>query len=261
MVRRQLSGRRVLITGASSGIGRAIALELARHGARLLVTARRADRLAALAEEVRQAGGTCDVLPGDVTDPAHRAALISAAEERLGGLDILINNAGVGAVGRFSVAGPDRLRQVMEVNFFAAAELIRLAVPLLRRGTRPMVVNVASILGHRGAPRVSEYSASKFALRGFSEAIRAELFHEGIGVLVVSPGTTESEFYGSVLEQRGETPWPVQPKVPAERVARDVCRAIERDRHEIVPNTRGRLLVWLNRLAPRLVDRAMQRWG
>ena len=147
------------------------------------------------------------------------------------------------------------------MNFFAAAEFIRVALPLLKQGERPIVVNVASILGHRATPRNSEYYASKFALIGLSESIRAELSKIGVDVLVVSPGSTESDFFEHSIGHGRSTPWPTQPACrpptwPARR-----CRTIERGKHEIIPNFRGRLLCWLDRLAPRLVDRLMERYG
>ncbi|HJT32389.1 MAG TPA: SDR family oxidoreductase [Pirellulales bacterium] len=261
MARRTIQGSRVLITGASSGIGRALAVELARAGARLVLNARRQDRLQAVADQAQAVGGQVALAVGDVTQADDRGAALAAAERHFGGLDILVNNAGVSAWGRFDLAGPERLRQIMEVNFFALAEMTRAALPLLARGRDPLVVNIASILGHRGIPLQSEYCASKFAVRGFSEVLRAELAKQHVDVLVVSPGSTESELFEHLLEKTGEMPWPAQPKTPAASVARHIVRAMERGRHEIIPNRRGKLLVWLNRLCPRLVDRWMARYG
>jgi short-subunit dehydrogenase len=112
----------------------------------------------------------------------------------------LVNNAGIGAIGPFAEASPERLRKIMEVNFFAPAELIRSALPLLEAGKRPLIVNVSSVLGHRGIPKKSEYCASKFALHGFSDALRCELAPRGIDVLLVSPSTTATEFFDNVIE-------------------------------------------------------------
>jgi short-subunit dehydrogenase len=260
MSRRNLIGSRVLITGASSGIGWALALELARQRAKLVLNARRAERLQALAEEVRELGGEAELAVGDVTSAEVRRAALDAAQTRFGGLDILVNNAGISAHGPFELAQPDRLRKIMEVNFFALAEMTREAMPLLKQGRTPLVVNVASILGHRGIPFQSEYCASKFAVRGLSESLRAELSSHAIDLLVVSPGTTDTEFFDHLLEKQGEMPWPEQPGVPASFVAMRTVRGMRLGRHEIVPNFRGRLVVYLNRLAPRLVDRWMARY-
>ena len=198
---------------------------------------------------------------GDVTEAASRERAIAAAVREFGGLDCLVNNAGVGAQGRFVDAEPERARRIFEVNFFALVEMTRAALPQLRAGRDALVVNVGSILGHRGIPYSSEYCASKFAVRGFSEALRAELLREKIDVLLVSPGTTESEFFERLIEAGEKPPWPEQPPVPAEVVARRIVRAMERRRHEIIPNARGRMMVWLNRLAPRVVDAWMGRYG
>jgi short-subunit dehydrogenase len=261
MPKRIIKGCRVLITGASSGIGRALALELARQGAKLVLNARRRERLEALAGEIAALGGEAELAAGDVTLGEVRHAALAAAQQRFAGLDALVNNAGIGAWGRFDSAAPDRLRRVMEVNFFALVEMTREALPVLRKGRQPIVVNVASILGHRAVPRSSEYCASKFAVRGFSESLRAELAGQGMDLLVVSPGTTESEFVGNLIEKQSEMGWPEQPGVPAEFVAAQTVRAMRLGLHEIIPNRRGRLLVWLNRLTPGFLDRWMARYG
>ena len=127
---------------------------------------------------------------------------------------ILINNAGVGAIGPFDSADPERVRRIMEVNFFALVEMTRLALPHLKQGRTPIIVNISSILGRRGVPHNSEYTASKFAVHGFSESIRAEFAGSGVDVLVVSPGTTETEFFDNVLESKGGPKWPEHAAVP-----------------------------------------------
>jgi short-subunit dehydrogenase len=262
MPRRRIAGLRGILTGASSGIGRALAQQLAAEGAQLVLVARRADRLREIIDGLpadRRANLWSVV--GDITDPQVRADAIQAALDAFGGLDFLVNNAGIGAQGRFVDADPDRARQIFDVNFFALVEMTRAAIPHLRAGRDPLLVNIGSILGHRGIPYSSEYCASKFAVRGFSEALRAELARLKIEVLLVSPGTTESEFFDKLIEAGEKPPWPEQPPVPASEVAQRIISAMERRRHEIIPNPRGRLMVWLNRLAPRLVDAWMARYG
>jgi NAD(P)-dependent dehydrogenase (short-subunit alcohol dehydrogenase family) len=172
MARRQIHGLRGILTGASSGIGYALATELAHRGARLIVVARREQRLWELVESVSGASGEIFPFVGDVVDAVVQQQSIELAVEKFGGLDLLINNAGVGAMGPFAEASPERLRQVMDVNFFAAVELSRRALPALRQGVTPIIINVSSVLGHRGVPGCAEYCASKFALEGFSQSIR-----------------------------------------------------------------------------------------
>jgi len=253
---------RGVLTGASSGIGRALAQRLLVAGARLVLVARREERLralvAALPSEVQS---NAVILPGDVTSADVRAEAVRAAVDAFGGLDVLINNAGIGAQGRFVDGDPQRVRPIFEVNFFSLVELTRAALPELRQGRDALIVNVGSILGHRGIPYSSEYCASKFAVRGFSESLRAEIAKLGIEVLLVSPGTTESEFFDQLIDASEKPPWKEQPPVPAAVVAERIVRAMERRRHEIIPNARGRLMVWLNRIAPRLVDALLARYG
>ena len=261
MSRRKIPGLRTILTGASSGIGRCLALELARQGARLVLTARRRPELEDLQRQIRDLQREAHIVVGDVVDPAVRQQLLDTARTALGGLDLLINNAGVGAIGPFAEASEARLRRVMEVNFFAPAELIRSAVPLLQAGQRPMIVNVSSVLGHRGIPKKSEYCASKFALHGLSDSIRCELAGLGIDVLLLSPSTTATEFFDNVLEKNADLPWLALGAMSAEAVARRTVTAIRRGRHEIILTPGGKLLVWFDRLCPPLVNRLVARFG
>ncbi len=260
-MRRQLLDKRAVVTGASSGIGRALALELARQGVDLVLVARRADRLAEVADEVAKLGRRVEIVAGDVTDPDIRRQAIDAARDALGGLDILVNNAGIGAHGRFADASPERLRPIMEVNFFAPVEFVRAALPLLAKGREPIIVNIGSILGHRACPHKSEYAASKFALHGFSEALRAECAPQGIDVLVVAAGPTDTEHFDTLIEEQGDLPWGEPHRASPARVVGSIARAMRRGRHEIIPSWRGWLWLTLNRIAPRLVDRLMARYG
>jgi short-subunit dehydrogenase len=291
MPRRSLNAARVLLTGASSGIGHELALALARRGANLLLTARREDLLRHTAEACRALGVEADYIPGDITDPAVRDAVIHRVEDRWGALDVLINNAGASAHGRFADSDEPTLRGVMEVNFFAPVELTRRALPLLRRqrvgeslrdshprheetrsretnpqsairnlqSRSPAIVNIASVLAHRGVPINNEYCASKFALRGWTESLRAELAADNIDVLLVSPGTVETEFFNHLLAKRTSLPWGKSKAITPAAVAEQTVRALERGRREIFPNWRGHALVLASRLVPGFVDRALKR--
>jgi short-subunit dehydrogenase len=261
MAQRNLNNRRALVTGASSGIGRALAIELARHGADLVLLARREDRLQEVTKEVRALSRQAVVVVGDVTDADARRRALEAARNELGGLDILVNNAGVAAHGRFAEASPQRVRPLFEVNFFAPVELIREAIPLLRGGVQPLVVNVGSILGERASPHKSEYSASKFALHGFSQAVRPELAKLGIEVLVVAAGPTETEHFDVLLEGSANLPWGNPRRQPADKAARCIVRAMERGRGMVVTGWRGKLLLLADRFFPAIVDRVMRRYG
>jgi short-subunit dehydrogenase len=250
MPRRELAGMRILITGASQGIGHALAAAAARKGCKVVAAARSAELLDELAAEVRANGGQIVTVVADVCDPAGRAAMFAAAERQFGGLDILVNNAGIGATGHFMETQPESLRQIFEVNVFAAGEMIREGLPLLKKGNQPLIVNVSSIFGRRGYPARSLYSASKFAIQGLSDAIRAELSKEGVGVLVVNPGLTQTNFSQNMLErsarisldhQRGSTP---------QQVAEATLKAIAADKPELTLTLNGKLLVLVNRFVP-----------
>ena len=262
--RRSLAGSRIAVTGASGGIGLALAEELARRGARLVLNARREEVLRDVAEKLKARGADVACAPGDIADDGVRRQILAAAAERFGGLDILVNNAGIGAFGRFAESDPANLRRILEVDFFATAELTRAAIPLLHEGTTPAVVNIGSILGHRGIPYAAEYCAAKFAVRGFSEALRPELAKLGIDLLLVSPGTTDTGFFDNVLAMRVKLPWRKKERagVAPAKVAVAAADALERiGRKEIIPSAGGRAMVLANRFFPGIVDWWLARYG
>src|SRR5262249_46347839 len=168
-----------------------------------VLAARSADKLHELAARLTAQGADALAVPADVTLDADRRRLIDAAVERFGGLDVLINNAGVGSFGHFAESSEAGLRRIMEVNFFAPAEFIRLALPHLQPGFQPAVVNVSSMCGRRGLPAWPEYSASKFALCGLTEALRAEMVRFDIDVLLIVPGLTSTDLWAHMLRNEG----------------------------------------------------------
>jgi short-subunit dehydrogenase len=257
--RREIAGLRILITGASQGIGRALALEAARRGAKVLAAARSAELLAELEREAATAGHPLFTVLADVTESADRQKMVDEASRQLGGLDVLINNAGIGATGHFADASPERLRKIFEVNFFGLTETTRSCLPLLRQGNRPAILNISSIAGRRGIPARSEYSASKFAVQGFSEALRAELAKDGIDVLLVNPGLTQTNFSRNMLEQKAKIKMDHLRGMTAERVAELTLNALARGRNEVTFTTKGWLLVLFSRFFPWLVDRVTKK--
>ena len=261
MAKRSFANKRVLLTGAGSGIGWYLASELVRAGAYVVVTGRRAERL----QQLRRAFGNPQkrliALPGDISEPQHRRELVATTIEQLGGIDIVINNAGIGAIGNFEDATPERLRRIFEVDFFAAVELTRLTLPHLKKGVQPAVCIVNSVLGHRGVPHKSEYCAAKFALRGWSESLRVELQPAGIDVVAVSPSTTSSEFFDSLLDTAKGVRNRSLGVQSAERVADSVLRALKGRKRDMILTPGGKALVWLSRLAPRLTDQLLLRYA
>jgi short-subunit dehydrogenase len=263
MPHRELRDARVIVTGASSGIGAALARKFAERGAKIVVTARREELLEQLVGEIRSRGGTAEYVAGDLTDDVVRRAVLERAMTAFGGLDVLVNNAGVGAFGRFDEADPHRLRQLFEVDFFAAMELTRLALPELKQGRRPAIVNLGSILGIRAIPLAAEYCAAKFALRGFSDALRIELAKSGVDVLLVSPGTTDTGFFRNVLEMKSRLPWRKhegpQGMSPADTAAA-IVTALEKGKSELIPGLGPKLLALADRVAPRVVEWYLRRY-
>jgi short-subunit dehydrogenase len=257
--RRTIAGLRILITGASQGIGRALAVEAAKRGALVLAAARSDSLLAELAQQVRAAGGRVETVRADVTCAIDRQRMAQAAQQHFGGLDVLVNNAGVGATGHFAEVGPERLRQIMEVNFFGMTETTRVCLPLLRQGKTPAIVNISSIAGKRAIPARSEYSASKFAVQGFSEALRAELAKDNIDVLVVNPGLTQTNFSQNMIEQKARLRMDHMRGMTAEAVAAATLRALARGKNEVTLGLAGKMFVLVSRYFPWVVDIIMRR--
>jgi short-subunit dehydrogenase len=246
---RDLFGRRALVTGGSSGLGRAIALELARRGSGVLATARRADRLDALA---RTAPGIQGVA-GDLTDPDFRGRLPGLAADRLGGLDIVVAAAGSGAIGAFGDADPGTCGRILDIDFLAPADLVRASLPLLRRSPDPGIVLVGSILGLHPLPLHGAYCAAKAALRSLAGTLRMELAADQIDVLHVGLGPIESEFWENLLVGRRPT-WSRARPMPAERAARAVVDGLVRRRSEVVPGWRAKGFAFAARFMPGLID-------
>lgn len=264
MARRTLREARALVTGASSGLGRAAAVALASEGARLVITGRSAPRLAETERLLLEAGARADTLRSvvaDLTLEDDRRRLIEAAAEAFdGALDILLQAAGVGAYGRFESHDPSVLRRIFEINFFAPAELARAALPLLRRGRRPIVVHIGSIVARRGLPGRPEYSAGKFALAGLTEALRAEWAIDGIDVAFVNPGFTATPFEDHLLVDTAIYKTRSSRSMTPERVAAAIVRATKAGRNETTLTIGGRTLLLVNRLFPRFVDQGFARW-
>lgn len=256
-MQRDLRDCNVLITGASRGIGRCLAEKLAPLGVQLTLAAR-SER--ALCELARRLGPNVHAVPADITAADQRECLIDIAIEKMGRLDVLINNAGVGSFGHFDTSSEAVLRTIMEVNFFAPAELMRLAVRHLRHGRRPAVVNVASLCGRRGLPGWTEHCASKFALVGLSEALRGEFARFDIDVLLVLPGLVRSDDLGRhLLRNEGRMKLNFAGAQPPEEVADAVIQSLRQNRAETHVGWQSRWLLRANRFFPRFVDRMMAR--
>ena len=185
-------GRNVIVTGASSGIGRDIAIMFAREGAKVALFARRQRLLRQIAEDIITCGWIGIPFGCDVTDRRQVRRSVEQVEDLFGGIDVLVNNAGTMIPGRFYTSHVEDFRRMMEVNFFGAVNMIKAALPAMLNARRGNIVNVASVAGRRGGATLSGYSASKFALVGFTEALRTELFGTRVTASIVVPGPVDT---------------------------------------------------------------------
>lgn len=257
--RRRLADKRAIVTGASSGVGRAVALELSRRGVQVLATARRVPRLDELvAQGGRGPGAPIHACAGDICDSAFRTRLVAEAVERLGGIDLVVAAAGGGAIGRFRDGAPETLAGIFALDLMAPAELVRIALPAIERGRDPALVLVGSILGLHPLPLHADYCAAKAALRSLAGSLRTELAPTGIDVMLASLGPTASEFWDALLA--GERPaWSRGRPLAADFVARAIADGLERRRAEIFPGWQAKGYAFAARFLPGLIDRIAAR--
>jgi short-subunit dehydrogenase len=248
----KISGSTILITGASGGIGGAIARQLAERGASLILVNRDGEKLEALAAQLRATGGKVTPLVGDLAQPGEPARLVRDALAQAGSIDILINCAGVQNFGFFAEESAADTATLFNVNTIAPIAMVNAVLPhMLERG-KGQIVNLGSIFGSIGFPCFASYSASKFALRGFSEALRRELAGTGIGVTYVAPRFTKTAFNRSVVTRMADALKMNQDE--PESVATSVIATIERDDRECYLGWPEKLFVRINSILPRLVD-------
>jgi NAD(P)-dependent dehydrogenase (short-subunit alcohol dehydrogenase family) len=252
---RKLSGTTAVITGATSGIGRETALEFARAGANVVIAGRREERLRQLVEEIESTRGHALGVVTDVSDRQQVDHLIQTAVARFGRIDTLVNNAGVAFAGRFDQMTLDDFRRVLDVNFWGAVYASRAAVTgMLEQRGGGVIINVSSIFGKRGVPFQTAYCASKFALAGFSEALRAEVMSNGIDVSTIFPGAVETEIFDSAANETGMKVPAFVPKFPAKAMARIIVQTARFPRPEVVMALDAQAINFISRLAPGFVD-------
>jgi len=263
---RNLKDRVILVTGASRGIGKCVVERLAEYKPRLVLAARSRESLVELADQLAKQGVEALPVAVDLMSPDGRAELVSTIRDRYGRLDVLINNAGVASFGEFATSTEDVLRHIMEINFFTPVELTRQCLPLLQEAqrldpkTKPVLLNVSSICGRRGLPSYPEHSASKFALLGMTEAIRAEFVRFDIDVVLVLPGLTRTDDLNShLLRNEGQIHLDHDSAQSANHVAGGIVSALLRTKREAVVGLLARWIWRGEQFFPRLMDWIMAR--
>ena len=258
----RFSGKVVLITGASSGIGAGLGREFARHGAAVALLGRRTERLEALTAEIRAGGGHALPIPCDVRRDGDLERAVAIATAGLGPIDVAVANAGFGVAGRFAKLHLDDYRRQFETNVFGVLRTAYATLDELVRSHGTLVI-IGSVAGYVSTPGNSPYAMSKFAVRGFAQALRGELEPLGVAVVLITPGFVVSEI--RLVDNRG-TLHPDAPdtvpswlRMPTERAARQIVRATAGRRREKIVTLHGKLAVFMQRHFPWLVTRVTRR--
>jgi short-subunit dehydrogenase len=248
-----------VVTGASAGLGRELVRQLVRdRGTTVLATARRLDRLEALARELPE--GRVVVLAGDVGDPEFRSRLWERAEAFPGGLDLLVNNAGVGHYAEFADQDPAQIRRIIEINLMALLDLSQKAARHMRARGQGQILQISSVLGFVGLPDSAAYVASKHAVNGLVKSLRYELRGTGVRVWAACPGRTESEFARVALGEPDGT-GPLPRGAPTERVVRAIVRGLDGRRAFLFPTALAWVTVAVAHWLPGPFDWFMSRWA
>ncbi len=256
-----IEGRRILVTGASSGIGLALANALARKGANLVLASRRIDILHQVTERIKSEypdNPAPLALKCDVSNRDSVSNLIRHCLDHLGNIDILINNAGISVYGTAEKTPVDDFHSIMEVNYFGALYCMLHAIPIMKKSGEGLIVNVVSVGAKHGIPYLGAYCASKAALVAFGQSLRAELSNTGISIMNVFPGYTQTSMFENE-KKVGGAHRPRIPYAPASKVAEVIVRAIERGNRDLVLSKEGKTLLIIQRLLPSLVDKAMEK--
>lgn len=250
--------RVVIITGASSGIGKALAEAYAEEGTALVLGARSIDKLEEVADKLEPESGGVTVVQTDVSKEEDCKNLIQSALDMYGRIDVLINNAGISMRAIFEEVDLSVLKSLMDVNFWGCVYCTKYALPALLE-SKGSVVGVSSIAGYKGLPGRTGYSSSKFAMHGFLETLRIENLKKGLHVLLACPGFTSSNIRNTALakdgSQQGETPRDEDKMMSAEEVAQHIKKAVKNHKRTLTLTSQGKLTVILNKFFPKLVDK------
>jgi short-subunit dehydrogenase len=239
-----------LVTGASGGIGAELARELARHGHDLVLAARSAEPMQRLAAEFAGLGAAATVIPCDLSQPGAAAALVAEIERRELQPHVLINNAGLGAAGRFDRTDPARISEILQVNIVALTELTRLLLPAMVARRHGRIMLVASVAGFQPGPRMATYFASKAYVLSLGEALAYELRGTGVTVTTLCPGATATRFFEVAGAEHSVMAKRLRRMMRADDVARQGYRALMAGRRIVITGAMNRLLAWGGRYAP-----------
>jgi NADP-dependent 3-hydroxy acid dehydrogenase YdfG len=257
----RLTDRVVAITGASAGIGEAVAKRLAAEGAAVVVSARRTHLLEGLAASIAAAGGRALVVPGDVTSEDDMRVLVSRAVETFGRLDVMICNAGIGFHDAFERTSTEVMRRLVDVNLMGTLYAAHAALEVFVPQNRGHIIAVSSIVGRRGMAGSGVYSATKAAQIGFIEALRAEFAGTNLHASVVYPVGTETEFHEAIERDFGHRVSAKGPRQSADDVARTIVECVVSPKAEVYPFPKAWWLAVLSVVAPAKADRVVQKWG
>jgi short-subunit dehydrogenase len=258
-----MKGSRIILTGASEGIGRALALALAARGARVALAARDRERLESLAQQCRAAGGEAIAVPTDVTSEHDLEWLVAETVKSFGGVDVVVHTAGITMWSRFdALKDLSIFERLMEVNYLAPVRLTALALPHLK-ASRGLIVAVASLAGLTGVPERSAYAGSKHAMVGFFDSLRIELAGSGVDVTVIAPDFVVSEIHKRAIgpdgEPLGTSPMRQGKIMTADECAVHIVRGIEKRQRLVLMSARGKFGRWLKLISPSLIDRIAAR--
>ena len=255
---KNFTNKTVIVTGASSGIGEALAREFAARGARVVLGARSIQKLQLIAGEIRDRGGEAVYCAVDVTQPEECRELIDTAVREFGGVDVLVCNAGLSMRALFDDVDLDVLHRLMDVNFWGTVNCCKYALPYLQ-ASKGSVVGVSSVAGLHGLPGRTGYSASKYAMTGFLETLRIENLRKGLHVMIACPGFTASNVRFAALtadgSQQGETPRNEAKMMTAAEVARIIARDVLRRKRLCLMEAEGRATHFVKKFAPAFLDR------
>ena len=247
----------VIVTGGSSGIGLACAEVFAKKGASVIITGRNKERLEQAASQLMSQGLTVYPVVGDAALEEDNRRLVEETVKKFGKIDILINNAGISMRALFEELDLKVFRQVMDINFYGTVYATKYCLPYILK-SKGSIIGVSSINGYRGTPARTAYTASKYAMQGFLEALRTEVMKRGVHVMVACPGFTASNIRNAALmadgSQQGESPRDEGKMMSAEEVAEAILKATEKRKRDLVLTTEGKLAVFLNKWVPGLMD-------